>query len=211
MAGTHWIVEGKIDPRWPINTRGNIGEVFPEVLTPLSYTLGVLAAETGWRDAYRQIGILQRNDFKNDDPVIIGLYAGYGYLNISYMRMIGVRAPGSSPEAIDATVIGEGNPPPYVPRKGDKSLLSSLRILLTVIKALGTKSEPPVVQDSYRLVAEWEAKCPPLDAPDEKLLAYMAEFPATFRKVFRNHIFSSSMAAIVSGILADNAKAAGGH
>ena len=95
MAGTHWIVEGKIDPRWPINTRGNIGEVFPEVLTPLSYT--------GWRDAYRQMGILQRNDFENDDPVIIGLYAGYGYLNISYLRMIVVRAPGSSPEAIDAT------------------------------------------------------------------------------------------------------------
>ena len=47
MAGTHWIVEGKIDPRWPINTRGNIGEVFPEVLTPLSYTLGVIAAESG--------------------------------------------------------------------------------------------------------------------------------------------------------------------
>ncbi len=32
MAGTHWIVEGNIDPRWPINTRGNIGEVFPERL-----------------------------------------------------------------------------------------------------------------------------------------------------------------------------------
>ena len=38
--GTHWIVEGTIDPRWPINTRGNIGEVFPEVLTPLTYELG---------------------------------------------------------------------------------------------------------------------------------------------------------------------------
>ena len=209
MAGTHWIVEGKIDPRWPINTRGNIGEVFPEVLTPLSYTLGVLAAETGWRDAYRQMGILQRHDFKSDDPVIIGLYAGYGYLNLSYLRMIGVRAPGSSPEAIDATIFGEGNPVPYVPRKGDKSLLSSLKILLTVIKALGTKSEPPVVQDSYRLVAEWEAKCPSLDAPDEQLLAYMTEFPAMFRKLFRNHIVTSSIAAIVSGILADNAKAAG--
>ena len=49
------------------------------------------------------MGILQRNDFENDDPVIIGLYAGYGYLNISYLRMIVVRAPGSSPEAIDAT------------------------------------------------------------------------------------------------------------
>src|SRR5258705_13357330 len=62
VAGTHWIVEGKIDPRWPINTRGNIGEVFPEVLTPLSYTLGVIAAESGWRDAYREIGILRKGD-----------------------------------------------------------------------------------------------------------------------------------------------------
>ena len=35
MAGTHWIVEGKIDPRWPINTRGNIGEVFPGQLAVL--------------------------------------------------------------------------------------------------------------------------------------------------------------------------------
>src|SRR4029450_8047484 len=96
--------------------------------------------------------------------IIIGLYAGYGYLNVSYLRMIGVRAPGSSPEAIDATLFGEGNPPPYVPRKGDKSLLSSLKILLTVLKALGTKSEPPVVSDSYRLLAGWGAKGPPPDA-----------------------------------------------
>jgi phosphohistidine swiveling domain-containing protein len=209
VAGTHWIVEGRIDPKWPINTRGNIGEVFPEVLTPLSYTLGVLAAEAGWRDAYRQIGILRRSDFKNDDPVIIGLYAGYGYLNVSYLRMIGVRAPGSSPEAIDATLFGEGNPPPYVPRKGDKSLMSSLKILATVIKALGIKSAPPAVAESYKLVADWEAQCPPLDAADDVLLAYMGKFSAIFRQVFRNHIYTSSIAAVVSGVLADNAKAAG--
>mgnify|MGYP004192519553 CR=1 FL=1 len=50
--GTSWIIEGTVDPRWPINTRGNVGEVFPEVLTPLSYRLGVIAAEKAWRDAY---------------------------------------------------------------------------------------------------------------------------------------------------------------
>ena len=209
MAGTNWIVEGKIDPRWPINTRGNIGEVFPEVLTPLSYELGILAAEAGWRDAYRELGVYAKSDFKNDDPVIIGLYAGYGYLNVSYLRIIGVRAPGSSPEAIDATLIGEGNPPPYVPQKGDKNLLASFRILLTVLKALGTKTEPAYVKESYDLVAEFEARCPPLDASDEDLLAYMRSFPPVFRKVFRNHLVTTSIAAIVSGILADNAKAAG--
>ena len=31
MSAT-WIVEGQVDPRWPINTRGSIDEVFPEVL-----------------------------------------------------------------------------------------------------------------------------------------------------------------------------------
>jgi pyruvate,water dikinase len=203
------MVEGRIDPRWPINTRGNIGEVFPEVLTPLSYGLGVLAAEGGWRDAYRAIGIFSKSDFKNDEPVIIGLYAGYGYLNVSYLRMIGVRAPGSSPEAIDATLIGEGNPPPYVAQKGDKNLLASLKILLTVLKALGTKAPPPIVDETYKIVAEWEARCPPLDASDETLLAYMRSFPPVFRKVFCNHLITTSIAAIVSGILADNAKAAG--
>lgn len=209
MAVTHWIVEGRIDPRWPINTRGNIGEVFPEVLTPLSYELGVVAAEAGWRDAYRKIGILRKSDFKNDEPVIIGLYAGYGYLNVSYLRMIGVRAPGSSPEAIDATLFGEGNPPPYQPMKGDKSLLSSLTILLTVLKALGTRAPPPIIEETYKIVAEFEARCPPLDASDDTLLAYMHSFPPVFRQVFCNHLITSSIAAIVSGILADNAKAAG--
>ena len=42
---TRWIIEGNIDTRWPINTRGNIGEVFPEVLTALGYHYGVLPAE----------------------------------------------------------------------------------------------------------------------------------------------------------------------
>ena len=103
MSETHWIVEGRIDERWPINTRGNIGEVFPEVLTPLSYELGVVPAEAGWRDAYDVMGIMRKDDFATTDPVIIGLYGGYGYLNLSYLRMMGVRAPGSSAEAIDVS------------------------------------------------------------------------------------------------------------
>ena len=37
----------------------------------------------------------------------------------------------------------------------------------------------------------------------------MRSFPPVFRQVFRNHLITTSIAAIVSGILADNAKAAG--
>ena len=207
--GTNWIIEGKIDPRWPINTRGNVGEVFPEVVTALGYELAVVPAEQGWREAYDELGIHAKGDFATSDPVIIGLYGGYTYLNLSYLRMMGVRAPGSSAEAIDVAFFGEGNPPPYVARKGDKSLGSSLRILKTVLSALGTKELPEVVADSFDRTAAFEARRPALDAPDGELLDYLFSFPDHFRPVFANHMKTTAIAAIVSGVLADACAAAG--
>ncbi len=207
--GQRWIIEGKIDPRWPINTRGNVGEVFPEVVTALTYELAILPAEKAWRDAYDELGIMAKSDFTSDDPVIIGLYGGYTYLNLSYLRMMGVRAPGSSAEAIDVSFFGEGNPPPYVPRKGDKSLGSSVKILRTVLKSLATDSLPPVVEDSFTRTAAIEAKQPPLDAPDSILLDYLDFYSENFGPVFGNHMKSTAVAAIVSGVLSDAAVAAG--
>ncbi len=207
--GTRWIIEGTIDPRWPINTRGNVGEVFPEVLTPLSYRLGVLPAEKAWRDAYAELGVVRRGDFTTDDPVIVGLYGGYAYLNLSFLRILGVRAPGSSAEAIDVSFFGEGNPPPYEPRKGDRSLGSTVRILRSVLGALGTRSLPPMVADSFARADAHRDRCPPLDAPDDDLLAYLHAFPMAFGPTFHNHMLSSAMASIVAGVLADACAAAG--
>ncbi len=207
--GTRWIVEGKVNDRWPINTRSNVGEVFPDVVTPLSYHYGILAAEKAWRDTYAKLGIKTRGDFDSDEPVIVGLFAGYAYLNLSYLRISGVRAPGSSAEAIDNAFFADRNPPPYQPSDGDKSLVSSLRILRSVLSALNTDSPPPVVADSYRRVADFEAARPSLDASDEELLAFMDSFPSAFEAVYGNHMESSGLAGIVAGILADAATAAG--
>jgi pyruvate,water dikinase len=210
MTGTHWIVEGRIDPRWPINTRGNIGEVFPEVLTPLTYELGVKPAEAGWREAYSMMGVLHDRDFSSTEPVIIGLYGGYGYLNLSYLRMLGVRAPGSSPQAIDVAFFGEGNPPPYEPRPGDRRIGSTFKIARTVLKALGQDRLPEAVADSELRVERWEDRQPHLaTASDEVLLRYLHDYPAVLQPVFRNHMITSGIAAIVAGVLSDAATAAG--
>jgi len=210
VTNTHWIVEGQVDPRWPINTRGNIGEVFPEVLTPLSYELAVKPAEAGWREAYRGMGIASRNDFSGDAPVIIGLYGGYGYLNLSYLRMLGVRAPGSSAEAIDVSFFGEGNPPPYERRKGDVRPLNTLKILRTVLGALAQKELPSAVADSQAAVAAWDARQPDIArADDATLLSFLHSYPPVIQRVFRNHMVTTGLSAIVSGALADGAKAAG--
>lgn len=204
------MVEGRVDPRWPINTRGNVGEVFPEVLTPLTYGLGVIPAEAGWREAYKMLGILDDRDFATTDPVIIGLYGGYAYLNLSYLRMMGVRAPGSSPEAIDVAFFGEGNPPPYQPHKGDNRPLNTIKILRTVLKGLAQKELPWVVADSRATVEAWESRQPNLaTATDDELLAYLRDYPPHLQRAFRNHMVTTALSAIVSGILSDGATAAG--
>jgi rifampicin phosphotransferase len=209
MSGTHWIVEGKIDPRWPVNTRGNVGEVFPEVLTPLSYELGVLPAERAWRAAYARLGVLQPGDFSSDEPQIIGLYGGYAYLNMSFLRVLGVRAPGSSPQAIDTSLFGESDAPPYVAHPGDRNLKASLTILKSVLGALRQREQPEIVGESFRAADAFAAKRPALDAPDEQLLAFLLSMPEPFEVVFGNHMTSTALASIVSGVLADACTAAG--
>jgi len=206
--GTRWIIEGRIDDRWPVNTRGNVGEVFPEVVTNLGYRLGVVPAERAWRDAYAELGIMQSGDFASDDPTIIGLYGGYTYLNLSYLRMMGVRAPGSSAAAIDVAFFGEGDPPPYEPRRGDRNVRSSLLILKTVLGALKADGPPDMVADSWDRAAAFEASRPPLDAPTADLLDHLHAFPDAFRPLFGNHMRSTAICAIVSGLLADASAAA---
>ncbi len=104
---------------------------------------------------------------------------------------------------------GEGDPPPYVPRKGDKSLLSTLKILKSVLGALGTKSMPSMVADSYAKAEAHRALCPDLDASDDELLAYLHAFPAAFQPAFQDHMLSTALASIVSGVLTDACAAAG--
>jgi pyruvate,water dikinase len=208
-GGTHWIVEGKVDQRWPIYTRGNIGEVFPEVVTALSYELGVQPFERAWRQAYAEVGLLRPKDFASDAPVIIGLFGGYGYLNLAYLRIAGVRTPGSSAETIDASFFNEGNAPPYKPQKGDRSVVASLKMLRTVLAGLKQRSEPPAVADSFAAAAEFIARRPPLDAPDELLLAYMHSMTAPYERVFANHMYTTGLCSIVAGVLIEACVTAG--
>ena len=62
-AGKIWVVDVEPSARYPIYTRGNVGEVFPEAVAPLSWTLGARAgAEPGWRDAFVQFGAFDHDE-----------------------------------------------------------------------------------------------------------------------------------------------------
>ena len=58
-----WIVDSQPSKRYPIFTRGNVGEVFPDPVAPLSGDLIKRYAEHGWRDAFVRFGAFDIDEF----------------------------------------------------------------------------------------------------------------------------------------------------
>ena len=47
-----WVADNQPSARYPVYTRGNVGEVFPTVVSPLTWTVYGVEAEAGWRDGF---------------------------------------------------------------------------------------------------------------------------------------------------------------
>ena len=107
--------------RFPIYTRGNAGEVWPEVAYPLTISLSRSAGDEPISKAILETGLVREKDISDGVTSFGGCYGGYMYINLSMNRMIAVRTPGVTIEVSDATYLGsEGIAPPYEPRKGDE-------------------------------------------------------------------------------------------
>ncbi|MEZ5226843.1 MAG: PEP-utilizing enzyme [Acidimicrobiales bacterium] len=198
-----WLADNPLSTRWPLYTRGNVGEVFPEVVLPFTWSVYGQEAENGWRDSYQRLGLIADGDFPDDENMIIlGVFGGYCYINASYVRLLGVRAPGGKVEVIDQQFFGESDAPPYTERPGDKNRKASAKLGKSVLQLLGTKSLPALEEDKRR-VAAWIAQYPAADAPDDVLMDYIEGFKPLFRHLFGRHIDNTFGVALVSGALQD--------
>src|SRR3954451_2141226 len=165
MDDKTWVVDDEPSRRFPVYTRGNVGEVFPDVVSPLSWSAYGGDAELGWRDAWRDYGMALDRDFESDDSkVIVGCFGGYAYLNASYIRVFAVRTPGISVEDMDRQFFGESEAPPYRRHADDKSLLASLRVARTLLRTLSAKELPELETDKARVRAWLRSLPPPTDS-----------------------------------------------
>ena len=109
-----------LSARYPIYTRANVGEVFPDPVTPLTFDSGLWLAELGWRDAWVRMGAFEPDEFADDEYVQLGVVGGYCYLNASLIRLFGERAPGLSWQVMDEQFFGaQPGIPPYEEQAGD--------------------------------------------------------------------------------------------
>ena len=202
MGEKAWVVDDDLNDRFPIWTRGNVGEVFPTVVTPLTWSLFRRDVEAGWRGALERFGAMSDDDYGDVWPACVGVFGGYCYLNVSVHRILAVRTPGLTPEDMDRSFFGESEAPPYDARPGDKSLRATLRVAQTVFRALTAKRLADLDDDKAE-VDSWASTVPrPGAAVDNaRLLRTVDEFAARFRRLFGHHIHTTFASTVPIGLL----------
>ncbi len=125
-----WITDTELSPRFPYYTRANADEVGPEPFSPLGWSLGwVKGCIPGVARGFIEFGVLTAEEFALDPPEVFGNWGGYFFNQLSLPRMMGVRMPGASPEAIDQAYFGDHpGVPPYTPHPDDDDADRSARL-----------------------------------------------------------------------------------
>jgi phosphohistidine swiveling domain-containing protein len=191
--------------RFPVYTRGNAGEVYPEVFTPLSFSIAADAGERSMRAAILASGLIRPDELAElpiTTAVGSGVFGGYAYLNLSIQRTASARMPGGKAEDADVNFLGVGEPPPHVPVEGEKNWRASLAGLAYVVRLLRTKELPELAEDQRR-VDEYLASLPPLDAPDAELADLTDDFMEFFEELFTRHLKISFAAGIAIAVLSN--------
>ncbi|MGF1598868.1 MAG: PEP-utilizing enzyme [Acidimicrobiales bacterium] len=179
-----WIVEDELTPRFPIWTRGNAGEVFPNVVSALGGTIYADAPAVGHRRNMARMGLFTDDEIRRHGIVVSGVFGGYLYLNMSVFRLMGVRTPGMTPEMIDEQGLGVSDAPPYRPMAGDRSVGASLGLTRWAMGAL-FRPDLALVEAFRRRADSWVASLPDIrSASDAELVALVPTFSARIADAF---------------------------
>ena len=190
--------------RFPVYTRGNTGEVYPEVVFPLSATMAKDLGGDPFSDALLATGIITSSECGEDADVHAGIFGGYSYLNLSVSRVIALRTPGATIAQNDATFLGaEGVAPPHVAKRGDRNPLAVLRGVLYGLRVL-LADEIPHLSTDMAEAAEWRASLPDsASASEDDLVDVMAGSAPMLARLFTGHLLVSGGAGIGFGLLRD--------
>jgi rifampicin phosphotransferase len=213
MGDRYYVTDTDISARFPIYTRANVGEVFPDPVTPLTSDTTLWYAELGWRDAWARMGAFDDDEFPADQFCQLGVQGGFCYLNASLIRLFAERAPGLTWRDMDAQFFGaQPGIPDYEEADGDVRPDLTERIGAT----FGWVFAQTSLSDLDELtVSRAETKAlhdarPDFDTMTNRELwdRYMALVP-WHRRLFSQHLFTTYMATVPLGVISGVATAVG--
>jgi phosphohistidine swiveling domain-containing protein len=186
----------RIDARYPLYSNGNISEVLPGCVTPLSWDHTGRLIEHAFRSQLETLGAI---DPSEEEPSVLGFFFHRPYVNVSLLLEAARRTPGMTPDTVLEEFVAkpEGTTPAvtaadFMPRR----LPHLWRVVWAVVRhagSLGDRIEAcrsVAKADEARFSARWLA-----DASDQTLLEQvrMSEELAAPSVV---HVWASTLASV---------------
>jgi phosphohistidine swiveling domain-containing protein len=203
----------QLSARFPIYTRANVGEVFPDPIAPATRSNLFWESELGWRDAYVRMGAFDADEFPAEEFCIMGVAGGYTYLNASVMRLFGERAPGLSWQTIDEQFFGaQPGIPDYREQPGDvrPDLTAKLQETFVWVFSITDVDDLDRLTEQRRRTIELREQRPDFsEMSDQEIWEYMDERRPMQRELFCEHLFTSALATVPVGVIQGIATAVG--
>lgn len=212
---TDWPIFDRSSTTFPLYSRANVGEIFPDPISPLNASTGFQAnLEPGWRDAFVACGVWEHDLYDSAvEHNILPAFGSYLYINMSLMRLFGVRVPGMGAEAVDLQYFGDmPGIPSYESEKRDfdddpaHSEKAGAWLMTDVLLAQGL---PAYDADRAAVVAIRAARPDVRTLSDQQLVDRLTSFNDILRGLFQRHIESSLKAGVGLGAVAQLAAAIG--
>jgi len=205
MSKKYYVTDSDLSERFPLYTRANVGEVFPDPVTPLTGSGFMFHSEIAWREAWDRVGAFRMDEFPPDEMAQLGIVGGYCYLNASLIRLFGERAPGLTWKDMDEQFFGaQPGIPPYVAVDGDVDEAATEKIGGTFGWALSLSK----IDDLEELTEDRnDTKQLRADRPDystksnEEVWQIYVDAAPAHRRYFSHHIFTTYMATVPVGII----------
>ena len=191
-------------PRFPLVCRGNTGEVYPNVVSPLTGSImGVPFAHGQVRMALEN-GMASLGQLAAFDGVgsgITSVFGGYLYGNVSLARSAVARTPGLTVDVIDRQMFGLSGAPPYRRGPGDRDLRLTLRASRKMGRAI-LRPNGERLASIRQDVADYVSRAPSVGtASDELLLQLVGALGPFLERMMNELLVASAFAGIGRSML----------
>lgn len=191
-----------LDPEYPVLTRGNAGEIMPDIVSPLSATVFFPPLERGWRRSFTETWDVM--DWPDCPTTFAPIVGGRFYINISAFRRLADLTPGTSPEDIDRTLFAAGGIKldPYEPPDEEGYAERGERIAAATASFL---EDPPVErfqrEHDAALARRVEGRAERANSSNAELLARFESMQPLMESDFVSLFIGSSVSPVAFGSL----------
>ena len=206
-----WFCDLEPSKRWPHYTRANAGEVLAPPASPLGQTfVWDNGTFLGWRDGYIRQGYFSEGEITDARTETGGFFGGFFYINLSNVRMQGVRNPAVTIEDLDLAFFGDHPDVPQYEEHPDDVNEDLTEGILAHVGWVMSLTEWPEIDEAKDKTIALRAERPDLSSLTPVELLQRARFLQPFLiETYNTHCVAASSSGIAPGLLGAVSEAIG--